>query len=170
MGGISSRWATSFITLILQKPCWRWPRSSSGITAAFLYCDGYRESTSSMMASFCALNLNGRLGLLTSVFRCCSTSEPCSSRGRSCGGVATHHHEGVAPPRRCGAQRPPLGPLQLTQGPGHASKDERSQFCGHCGCSRVEESVGDGDECGGAYRRRAAGRSSADRPISSRHY
>jgi hypothetical protein len=40
MGGISRMRATSFMTLMLVKPCCRWPRSSSGMTAAFLYCGG----------------------------------------------------------------------------------------------------------------------------------
>lgn len=64
--------ATSFMTLILVNPCWRWPRSSSGITAAFLYCGGYRLRISAMTASFWGVNLKGMEGLLSGVFRCYS--------------------------------------------------------------------------------------------------
>lgn len=70
MGGISSIRATSFMTLILVKPCCRCPRSSKGMTAAFLYWLGYRLTTSLMSSSLIALNLNGMLELLYSVSRC----------------------------------------------------------------------------------------------------
>lgn len=63
--------ATSFMTLMLVKPCCRWPRSSRGMTAAFLYWGGYRLRTSAMTASFCGVNLKGMSGLLSGVFRCC---------------------------------------------------------------------------------------------------
>lgn len=53
------------------KPCCRCPRSSRGITAAFLYCEGYRETTSSMSFSLAALNLNGIDRLFSGVSRCC---------------------------------------------------------------------------------------------------
>lgn len=70
MGGISRRRATSFMTLIEVKPCWRWPRSRMGMTAAFLYCGGYRLRTSAMMASLAGVNLKGISGLLSGVLRC----------------------------------------------------------------------------------------------------
>lgn len=70
MGGISNILATSFITLMLVNPCCRWPRSSKGITAAFLYWLGYRESTSLMSCSFCALKWKGMSGLFSGVLRC----------------------------------------------------------------------------------------------------
>jgi len=70
MGGISRMRATSFITLMLVKPCWRWPRSNSGMTAAFLYWGGYRLRISVMTASLAGVNLKGMLGLLSGVLRC----------------------------------------------------------------------------------------------------
>src|ERR1700761_4534314 len=70
MGGISRIFATSFITLIDVQPCWRWPRSRRGITAAFLYCGGYRLRISSMRRRFVSLKVKGMEGLLSGVLRC----------------------------------------------------------------------------------------------------
>lgn len=70
MGGISKILATSFITLMLVNPCCLCPRSSNGMTAAFLYWLGYRLSTSWMSFSLIALNLKGMEGLFSAVSRC----------------------------------------------------------------------------------------------------
>lgn len=83
IGGISSNRATSFMTLILVKPCCRCPRSSNGMTAAFLYWLGYRLSTSLMSSSFCALNLKGIEGLLSGVSRCYELLSKVNGRRRS---------------------------------------------------------------------------------------
>jgi hypothetical protein len=47
---------------------------------------------------------------------------------------STYDHEVIAPPHGCGAERPPLGPLELAKGPGSATKGQRGQLRGHCGC------------------------------------
>ena len=70
IGGISRILATSFITEIEQNPCCLCPKSNSGITAAFLYCGGYRFEISSMRRRFCSVNLNGMEGLFWGVSRC----------------------------------------------------------------------------------------------------
>lgn len=70
MGGISSNLATSFMTLIDVKPCCLCPRSSNGMTAAFLYCGGYRAKISVMSFSFCGVNLKGMEALFSGVSRC----------------------------------------------------------------------------------------------------
>jgi hypothetical protein len=74
MGGIPNSLATSFMTLILVKPCCLCPRSSNGITAAFLYWLGYRARISCMIFSFCCVNLKGIFGLLSGESRCYDTT------------------------------------------------------------------------------------------------
>lgn len=59
------------MTLKLVNPCCRCPRSSKGITAAFLYCGGYRFRISSTSLLFCSVNLKGMLALFTGLSRCC---------------------------------------------------------------------------------------------------
>ena len=71
MGGISSRRATSFMTLMLVKPCWRWPKSRSGITAAFFYGGGLGLWIWWMSLFFFSLMVMGIAGWLSGVSRCC---------------------------------------------------------------------------------------------------
>jgi hypothetical protein len=48
---------------------------------------------------------------------------------------ATYHEERVAPRRPRHTERPPLGPLELARGAGHAPEHEGDQFRGHGGCT-----------------------------------
>jgi hypothetical protein len=87
-----------------------------------------------MSSLFCSVNLNGIEALLTGESRCYIPGQRGS--GVVCGVESTHDVERVAPGRRCHAERPPLSPLKLSQGPGTASESERGQLRGHCerGC------------------------------------
>ena len=58
------------MTLMDVNPCCRCPRSSNGITPAFLYCGGYRLRISSMSFRFCCEKRKGIDGLFSGVSRC----------------------------------------------------------------------------------------------------
>jgi hypothetical protein len=67
------------------------------MTAAFLYCDGYRETISLMSSWFCAVNSKGILALFSGVSRCC---KPCQrlqwqARGRQGGMLPTTKSESL---------------------------------------------------------------------------
>lgn len=61
--------------------------------------------------------------------------------------ASSYHEERIASSRRCNTECPPLRPLEGSQGPGCAPKDEGCQLRGHC-----EFWGGDGGAVGGCWR------------------
>lgn len=103
------------------------------MTAAFLYCEGYRDTISLISSSFCTVNLKGIEGLFSGVSRCCKVCQRCNRKQEGIG-RSTDHHERVASDRRCDAERAPLSSLELAQGARSAAIHERYQLRSHCGC------------------------------------
>lgn len=110
------------------------------MTAAFLYCDGYRETISWMSSSFWAVNLNGMFELFSGVSRCLRYIS--RANGNTRGG--TYHEERVAAGGSRDTEGPPLRPLELARGPGDAPEHKGNQFRGHCGFGRCAAGWGDG--------------------------
>lgn len=93
---------------MLVNPCCRCPRSSKGITAAFLYWLGYRLSTSSMSFSFCALNLKGIDRLFSGESRCYSRHVSMLWQDNARCFAPPYHIEGCGPLRRRDLKASPL--------------------------------------------------------------
>lgn len=121
------------MTLMLVKPCCRWPRSRRGITAAFLYCDGYRERTSLMSCWFWSLKENGMSGLFTSVCRCCRMFVRLQSSISSLGlyRCDPYHIEGCASRHAGHLERSSLLLDGASQHPATVSESPRRKFRSH---------------------------------------
>lgn len=101
------------------------------MTAAFLYCGGYRASTSWMSSSFCAVNLKGIEGLLTGVLRCWGRCQLSMGKVHMGYGRTSYHEERVAPLGRRRGEGSPLRTLKLARDPRCASEEEGRQLRGH---------------------------------------
>lgn len=141
MGGIARILATSFITLMLVHPNCRCPRSSTGITAAFLYCGGYfLHSINSgsigtgggylMICStrfmFSGLNWKGIFGLFSALSRCSSIQH----RTRHPLGREAYDKDCIAAPLRGGVDWPDVAALPFGQLPeGRGEQPPSKQRC-----------------------------------------
>lgn len=97
------------------------------MTAAFLYCGGYRLRISSMSLLFCSVNLKGMFALFSGVSRCClGTLLETLKLQRGVG--RTHDEDGIARRSRAGGECSALRSRSYAGWPKGAPEHEGGDF------------------------------------------